>query len=111
MTMTTARRYERAAFFCKAAVAIPPGAKPAEAHTFDLSLGGVGLYAQTPVQRGRPVMVSFFLNTPRGEVVEHVAGQIAYVKADETGTRIGIEFQEPLRDSANPELTHRLERL
>ena len=90
------REYPRAPFFGKSSPTVLP-ADPVDAYAFDISLGGVGLNAQLPCPRGCMVRVSFFLKGPGGERVEHVLGRVAYVKADESGTRIGIEFQEPIQ--------------
>ena len=126
MTTMIARTYQRVPFFCKATLTVVAGethsrqyprvpfyGKPSpraaetcvDAYCFDISLGGVGLNTQVACPRGCTVRVSFFL---KGESVEHVLGRVAYVRADESGTRIGIEFQESLRPSSHPGLTRRL---
>jgi hypothetical protein len=57
------------------------------------------------------VRVSLYLHGREGEIVEHVLGRVAYQKADESGTRLGIEFQETIRESTHPALTRRLQSL
>jgi hypothetical protein len=111
MATKYSRHCERVPFFCKAALAVLPVDNPVEAHTFDISLGGVGLYAQVSCPRGSMVRVSFLLKGPKGEAIEPVVGRVAYLKADESGTRIGIEFQESIEQSTHPELTRRLQSL
>jgi hypothetical protein len=111
MATTFSRQYQRVPFFCKATLTILPAQTPVDAYAFDVSLGGVGLNAQVSCPRGSLVRVSFFLKSRSGEVVEHVLGRVAYERADESGTRLGIEFQESIRESTHPELTRRLQSL
>ncbi len=134
MEIMYCRRYQRVPFFCKATLTvlsaetaphqyprvphfgtatapISPGGISVDAYSFDISLGGVGLNAQVSCSRGCLVRVSFFLKGPDGERVEHVLGRVAYVRADESGTRVGIEFQEPVGESTHPELARRLQNL
>jgi hypothetical protein len=102
------RRYQRVPFFCKATLTIAPENTPVDAYTFDISLGGVGLDAPVACPRGTAVRVAFFLKGRNGVLVEQVPGRVAYVNADESGTRVGIEFHEPIRESTHPELARRL---
>ena len=137
MATKISRLYQRVPFFCKAKLTVLSEkalsqqsaheplfgtamltALPADheymvpasvnAYTFDISLGGVGLNAAVSYPCGCTVRVSFYLKGPGGERVEQVLGRVAYVKADESGTRVGIEFQEPVEESTHPELTRRL---
>ena len=108
MGATYTRRYQRVPFFCKATLTVLPAGTPVDAYSFDISLGGVGLDAPVWCPRGSAVRVSFYLKGRDGERVEHVLGRVAYVRADESDNRIGIEFQETLRESAQPELMRRL---
>jgi hypothetical protein len=108
MASTGARLYQRVPFFCKATLTVLPTGTSVDAYSSDISLGGVGLAVEVPCPRGCTVRVSFFLNTPGGEVVERVLGRVAYEKADESGTRIGIEFQESVGESTHPELMRRI---
>jgi c-di-GMP-binding flagellar brake protein YcgR len=98
-------------FFCKTALTVLPEGTRVEAYSFDISLGGVGLNAPASCPSGCLVRVSFFLKNPAGEHVEQVLGRVAHVRADESGTRIGIEFQESVGESTHPELTRRLQGL
>ena len=111
MGTTYSRRYQRVPFFCKATLMILPAGTPVNAYSFDISLGGVGLDAPVSCPRGTAVRVSFYLKGRDGERVEHVLGQVAYVRADESDNRIGIEFQESVRESTQPELSRRLQNL
>ena len=111
MAINSSRRYERVAFFCRVELAVSSQSPPIAAQTFDISLGGVGVLSPRAIERGVTVNVAFFLRTPRGELVERIMGRIAYVKADESGTRLGIEFLETLAEATQPGLTRRLESL
>ena len=88
------RQYERVPFFCKVTLTRLARAGPAvDAHSFDISLGGVGLDAQVVVparQHGPRVVLSRKARAARSS--KHVLGRVAYAKADESGNRIGIEF-------------------
>jgi c-di-GMP-binding flagellar brake protein YcgR len=110
MATARARQYERVPFFCEVALTAA-GSPPLSAHSFDISLGGVGVYSETALERGTPIKVSFRLTNSRGTTVEHVAAQVAYAKADESGCRLGIEFLELPRESTHPELMRRLQSL
>ena len=80
--------------------------------SLDISIGGVGLTAPNAPERGALVRVRFQLHTEsNGDVAEDVLGKIAYSSADENGTRIGIEFLEPVQESTHPHLTRRLNKL
>ena len=111
MEILHSRHYQRVPFFCKTTLTVLPTGTRVEAYSFDISLGGVGLEVPVSCPCGSPVRVSFFLKSPSGERVEQVPGRVAYVKADESGTRMGIEFQETIQESAQPELARRLQSL
>jgi hypothetical protein len=108
MMIMHSRHYQRVPFFCKATLIVLPAGTRVNAYTFDISAGGVGLNAQGACPYGSNVRVAFYLKGPSGVRVEQVPGQVAYVKADESGTRIGIEFQSPVQESTQPELARRL---
>ena len=111
MPTTFVRRCQRMPFFCQATLTVLPEGTRIDAYCFDISMSGVGLNVQGSRPAGCMVRVSFHLRNSDGEVVEHVLGRIAYEKADESGTRVGIEFQESIRESTHPELTRRLQNL
>ena len=105
---TPSAQFTQTPFVGTATLRALPAGTSVDAYSFDISLGGVGLNAKAPYPRGSMVRVSFFLKDPGGERVEQVSGRVAYVKADESGTLVGIEFQETIRESTHPELTRRL---
>jgi c-di-GMP-binding flagellar brake protein YcgR len=106
------RRYQRVPFFCPLRLIVDPSETPMAASSFDISLGGVGLYTTTALNRGQMVRVQFLLRDRQGIIVEEeVQGRVAYCMADESGNRMGIEFSETLRESAQPALTQRVNQL
>ena len=111
MATIHSRHYQRVPFFCKATLTVLPTGTRVEAYSFDISLGGVGLEVPVACPCDSPVRVAFFLKGPGGERVEQVPGRVTYVKADESGTRIGIEFQESVQESTHPALAHQLQSL
>ena len=110
--MIEKRRYERVAFFCPLKLTVLPDGPCVTANAFDISLGGVGLFTGASLQIGQNVSVRFQLKTASGKPIEESAiGRVAYIRADEDGNRVGIEFMDVLRDSAQPELAKKLNRL
>ena len=97
-----------AAFFCKATLTVLPAGTPVEHIPSTSAWAAWASTRRSGARRGCPVRVSFYLKGRDGERVEHVLGRVAYVRADESDNRIGIEFQETLRESAQPELMRRL---
>ncbi len=68
--------------------------------------------AESRAPSGSPVRVSFSLERPRRRARRAASWDGSpTAKADESGTRIGIEFQEAIRESTQPELTRRLQNL
>ncbi|MBU4273155.1 MAG: PilZ domain-containing protein [Planctomycetes bacterium] len=110
--MTGQRRYERVAFFCPLQLTVLPDGPTVSANSFDISAGGVGLTAAVFLERGKDVRIDFHVrNGSIEETDECVLGRIAYSRADEDGNRIGIEFLETIRESAQPALTRKLDML
>lgn len=110
--MAGQRRYERVAFFCPVQLTVLPDGPTVPAYSFDISAGGVGLTTTASMERGKDVRVDFHVkNGSHEECVESVLGRIAYLRADEDGNRIGIEFLETIRESAQPGLTKKLDML
>ena len=109
--MTDERRAcPRSPFFARVVLTTDDGAPPREARSFDLGLGGVGLTCPSPLDIGRAVVAAFHLAGPGGRgVVEAVPGQVVDVRADESGTILGVRFLAPLDRGASPELTRRLD--
>jgi c-di-GMP-binding flagellar brake protein YcgR len=99
------RRFERVQFFCEVQLTTLPEGKVYSARTLDISLGGVGLVMQTSFKPGQTVAVSFLLgNKPGAEIGNRVPGRVVNLRADADANVIGVEFNEPLSQSANPRL-------
>lgn len=108
--MAKQRRFERVAFFCPLQLTVLPNGPTVPANSFDISAGGVGVTAAVFLERGKDVRVDFHVkNGSHEECVESVLGRIAYSWADEDGNRIGIEFLETIRKSAQPGLMEKLD--
>jgi c-di-GMP-binding flagellar brake protein YcgR len=106
------RRYERVAFYCPVKVTVLPNGPVMEGNTFDISIGGVGIVAERHLERGQNVRVRFYIHNGNNKTIEEEAlGRIAYSRADEDCTRIGIEFFETVRDTSMPALAHKLDTL
>jgi c-di-GMP-binding flagellar brake protein YcgR len=106
------RRYVRVNFFCEMTVTPMPEGKPRPASSIDLSLGGVGLYANYSLDRDKIVQIEFHLRDEKHrEFVERVMGKVAYSRSDEDGTRIGVEFLKIINDTDTPVLAKRLQKL
>lgn len=100
------------AFYCPLQLTVLPDGPTVAGRSFDISLGGVGITADVFLERGQTVQASFhFSDGPQGEAEESVLGRVAYSRADEDGNRIGIEFLEILRESAQPLLAQKLNNL
>ena len=106
------RRYERVPFFREVGLAWRQGTAPIPARTFDISIGGVGIFTQVALERGQPVKITFsFTNSKKQKVVETVDGRVAYFRATEDGNQLGIEFLEPVAQNVYPELTQAIFKL
>ncbi len=107
--MTFQRRYQRVAFFREVTLRMSASGETLSAHSFDASLGGVGLVTMVFLERGEAVGVGFHLKNVDGQpVVEEVLGRIAYCRADESGNLVGVEFVKPVQSATYPELTRTL---
>lgn len=103
------RRYERVAWFCSLQLTVLPNGPAMSAESFDISLGGVGAATEVMIERGQAVRVRFHIrNGSKESVDEDVLGRVAYCRADEDGNRVGIEFLEPIQESAQPALARKL---
>jgi c-di-GMP-binding flagellar brake protein YcgR len=110
--MDDRRRYERVAFFCPLQVTLLPSGPTVPGSSFDISLGGVGLTANIAMERGQSVFVYFQIRGPSHELTEEgVLGRVAYVRSDEDGNRIGVEFLETIRASSSPALARIVDKL
>jgi c-di-GMP-binding flagellar brake protein YcgR len=99
------RRFERVQFFCEVQLTALPEGKVYTARSLDISLGGVGLVVQTGFKPGQKVAVSFLLgDKPGAEIGNRVLGRVANLRADADANLIGVEFNEPLSQAANPRL-------
>jgi hypothetical protein len=100
------------AFFCPLHLTVQPSGPTVPSRSFDISLGGVGLTTEVPLERGQTVRVTFHLNHNGSEEVdEDILGRVAYAKADEDGIRMGVEFLETIRESSYPALAKKLNSL
>jgi len=110
--MQCRRQFERVAFFCPLQLIALPEGVAVPGNSFDVSMGGVGITAETSLERGQAVCVRFHLkNGPNGARDEEVLGRVAYARADEDGNRLGIEFLQPIRASTHPLLAQTVENL
>jgi hypothetical protein len=109
--MTRARRCERVAFFVRATIT-PAGGGPAlDAHSFDISLAGVGLTSPRALAVGQVVSLAFHLPDGRGgQVTELLPGRVVRARSDEGATTIGIQFLAPPDDRSTPVLAGRISR-
>jgi c-di-GMP-binding flagellar brake protein YcgR len=106
------RRYQRVPFFHEVGLTAGKASAAAPARSFDISLGGVGVFTQAHLERGQLVQVAFHLRDARQQAfVETVAGHVAYLRASEDGNQLGIEFLEPIRVDTHPRLLRAIERL
>ncbi|HEY1602006.1 MAG TPA: PilZ domain-containing protein [Pirellulales bacterium] len=107
--MNERRRFERVPFFCDVSLTALPDGPTFEAHSFDISLAGVGLAAPRALAPGCMVTLSFTLRDGSGkETVNKVSGRVARCDADADVNRLGVEFLEPLSASASPQLMRRI---
>ncbi len=106
------RRYERAAFFSPLQLSVLPDGPTATGTSFDISIGGVGISTQIMLERGQDVRICFQLcNGSNESIEEEVLGRVAYCRADEDGNCMGIAFLQTIRESTQPVLTRKVNRL
>jgi c-di-GMP-binding flagellar brake protein YcgR len=107
--MTNRRRYERVPFFCDLSLTSLSGVTAVAAHSFDISVGGVGVVAQVSLEPGCTVTLAFSLPDKSGrKVVNQVNGRVVRCDADSEANRLGIEFFEPLTAATSPQLIERI---
>jgi len=94
--MSQARLCERAPFFARVTVTPSGGVPLFEAHSFDISLAGVGLTSTRALAVGQVVSLAFHLLDGRGgPVTEILAGRVARASSDESVTTFVIQFLAP----------------
>jgi c-di-GMP-binding flagellar brake protein YcgR len=107
--MINLRRFERIAFFCDVALTVLPDGPTVEAHSVDISLGGVGLVTQASVGTGQTVAMAFSLRDESGKtIVNRVMGRVVHLRAEPDANRVGVEFLETLSPSVSPQLSKRV---
>lgn len=110
--MIEQRRYERKAFYCSLQLTVLPNGPLVCGRAFDISVGGVGIVSESSLNRGQAVRLHFRIRNAEHEwVQEDIVGRVAYVRSDEGGNRIGIEFLEVIRESTSPVLAQTLNNL
>ena len=97
------RRYERVPFFCPVDVTVLPDGPTVPGHSFDISLGGVGITLNTLLERGQDVHISFQLRHDSEKCDEEsVLGRVADLESDADCNRVGIEFLGGIGQSRQP---------
>jgi hypothetical protein len=108
--MESQRRYERVEFYCRVSMTGLPEQFTFTAQSMDISLQGLGVSALSGLEKGHLVKVTFYLKDERQrEVTEHIMGRIAYLRADENGSCMGISFLEKITEATHPYLSRQLE--
>src|SRR5690242_12567790 len=103
--MIELRRFERIPFFCEVSLTVLPDGPRADAHSVDISLGGVGLVTRAALAPGQTVALAFSVRDESGKlVVDRVLGRVAHLRADPDANRVGVEFLEILSSSTSPHL-------
>jgi c-di-GMP-binding flagellar brake protein YcgR len=106
------RRYERVAFFCPVQLTVLSDGATVPGNAFDLSLGGVGIIAEVMLERGQDVRIRFQLSNGSKQVIEEdMLGRVAYCRADEDSSCMGIEFLQTVQASTQPALMRKLNSL
>jgi hypothetical protein len=106
------RRHERAAFHCQLQLTVLPNGPVVPGNSYDISIGGVGLSAALPLERGQLVSIRFYLHNGRSEELHaDVLGHIAYCRSDEDGNRIGVAFLATIQEATQPVLAKKINSL
>lgn len=108
------RIHERVPFFCPVWAVPKNGGLSAEARSFDISPGGVGLSTagSMPAGTGTLMIVTPRLHHPKhGRREEPVVGRVARMNTDDGGILLGIDFLEAIRSETHPRLTRAVEKL
>jgi len=107
--MMNLRRFERIQFFCDVSLTVLPDGPTVEAHSVDISLGGVGLVTQAAVGTGQTVALAFSVRDESGKaIVNKVLGRVVHLRAEPDANRVGVEFLEILSASVSPQLSKRV---
>ena len=107
--MNQARRCEQVASFVRATIT-PVGVGPAiDAHSFGISLAGVGLTSPQALAVGQVVSLALHLPDGRGgQITEMLPGRVARALSDEGATTIGIQFLAPPDGRSAPVLSGKI---
>jgi c-di-GMP-binding flagellar brake protein YcgR len=76
--------------------------------SIDLSLGGMGFYAERFFEKGTPVDIVARDNRPGREGATRITGTVQWARVEGDGAIIGVRFSRLLSPEAYPELCERL---
>src|SRR4051794_10333323 len=103
------RRYERVSFLCKLELIPQPHGSALEAHSIDVSLGGVGAVFDANLEPGQLLSVVFCGKDAEGdEWKEEILGRAVHFRAEVDINKIGIQFLQPLNELEHPRLMRKV---
>jgi len=103
------RNWYRYQFFGSASISFPKEEKVITATIANISLSGMGLYATSPVGKGKRVKIDISYVDKNGRVRENSAtGKVDWQKRFLNMYLIGIKFDEELSASNQPRLLEHL---
>lgn len=106
------RQFPRLNLACDLVITPVPDGKPMSAVSVDISAGGVGFYAKSPLNRDQVVQIDIHLKDEnQSRIVERVMGRVVYARSYWEGTRVGVEFQKTIEEADHPTLAKRLRAL
>lgn len=112
--MGNRRRHRRVPFASSVALRFRDSeeGEPIEALTTDISMSGIGLYVNGPIEIDRDVSIEItFIGTERLIKTDYVEGHIVYMNKIEKINFIGIEFDKELNPNSQPFLFECLQRV
>ncbi len=99
-----ARRHDRVSLSCPVELRVFPDGPTLRGRTYDISLAGVGLVSEAPLEVGTIVCITFLWNHWQVKTRECVTGHVVSMESDIDGNRLGIEFETVIGQACQPHL-------
>jgi hypothetical protein len=106
------RQFPRLNFSCKVMVTPVPDGKPLPATLVDISIGGVGVYADFSLNRDQVIQIDLHLkDESQFDIVESIQGRVVYARAYWEGTRVGVKLLKTIQEADHPVLAKHMQGL
>lgn len=108
--MSEKRKHKRVPFSAVTKLTMDTGM--AQGMVADISMGGIGLYMDRPLQDGVEVSLEIHFNVSGGQIVtETMTGTVVYSHRIQNVSFVGIEFTGELGSESQPVLYNRVQNI